>query len=192
MAASVQEQLRAAFKVARDNEYACTDRVLDPPGIAMATLTEAMETLKALPDPESGWLFAQGFWPQIVHDYEDQIENYKEMLRRIASGEEPASALMKKRPPSAVAIDRMQAVFDVYPRCLVGTDRARDWKILCALASGQSYRVVAKLVKCAHSRIGDRRELQLAAIARKLAELMPEPIAEGAPAHPVYHLDRPA
>lgn len=186
----LQLRIASALKLARDVAHKNTDEVLEPHAIVFEALREAMTTLKALPDPESGWLYSQGFWPQVILDEEEKLDNYKEMLRRIASGEESPEALLGKRPPTAAAIDRMEAIFEVFPRCLAGKTRQRDWKIMSFLAAGHTMKVVGGIVRTSRETVSDRKDVQCRHIALRLVDLMPPPIVESrAPKRTMGDLD---
>jgi hypothetical protein len=145
-----------------------------PPALVMAVLTEAMETLRRMPDREAAWLFGQrSLWPDIVHDYQERLEAYQEDLKRWMSGEDLAGELRRRMPAGQAQIKRMYVVFDDFPLLMVGREKRRDYRILCGLASGKGFRRVALEARCSKSAIENFRDLQLTAIANKLRYVMP-------------------
>ena len=169
---SVETRLRRAFLIAARNSVADGETNPTNEDVVFLALKEAMGTLKRVRDPEAGWLFCQGFWPQIVQDYEDKLDNFRARLERIKNGEEGADEF-SQAPPSPDAVARMEAIFEVFPKLLVGVNRRRDWKILCYLGNGLEVMTVARLSECHRNSVMGRRSLQLSRIADKLSELLP-------------------
>lgn len=169
-AAIEEDRVRDILVVA--SEMALADSNIPPrPGdVVWAALKESMTTLRRLPDREVGWLYSQhGIWPEFARDEVERLEAYETMLARIKIGEEPVEALAVRRPPpSARAISRMERVFE-WHRYLTGAQRRRDWRVLCQLAGGTPAAVVGRNNRLHRNSVYDRREVQAGAIARGLA-----------------------
>lgn len=162
-------------------------------------LKEAMHTLSRLPDKEAGWLYSQrSTMPEVAQDYGDKLVAFLAAKDRIERGELPMDALaIRRAPPSARAITRMDTVFDWWKH-LKGNKRIRDWKILCLLASGQRASDIAKLTRCSPRTVYERREFQCGVIAlgledrfAKIGACFPDALyAQGASTAHVIDYDR--
>lgn len=166
-----QDRLRQLLAIAREAAMADSDTLPRRGDVVWYGLREAMDTLNRLPDREAGWLYClSNAWPEILHDHEDRIEAYETMLERVRIGEMPVDMLQIRRPPpSAQAISRMELVFGWHV-FLVGRTRRRDWKIICQLAAGWRAAKVAASNRVSRRTVWDRRELQCAVIAKQLEE----------------------
>lgn len=121
----------------------------------------------------------------VKHDHSDlTAKDHEEILaqrkREIAAGES-ADVVYGVRVGASV---REQEVFDsvdrVFRTCLVGKNQIRDWKILFALAQGQSMRTVGRHYKVGKSRVDAVQKMQLDAIWTRVQRLMPAPRARAA------------
>jgi hypothetical protein len=168
--AIIEDRVREILTVGAEAAFADSDVPPRPGDVVWYALREGMDTLRRLPDREVGWLYSQhGVWPEFAHDEAERLEAYETMLARIKIGEEPVEALAIRRPPpSARAISRMERVFE-WHRYLTGSHRRRDWRVLCQLASGTPAVVVGRNNRLHRNSVYDRREVQAASIARGLA-----------------------
>jgi len=136
-----------------------------------------METLKRMPDPESAWLYSQrSLWPDIVRTQQERLDAYAEDVKRLLSGEESVESLRRKVPAEPIAIKRMYVVFAEFPYLMVGKDNRRNYRIICGFAGGKSAQRIGKEIGMAKQTILDRKNLQLAAIAKKLGKIMPSQV----------------
>ena len=102
-----------------------------------------------------------------MHDVEERIEAAKQRLLEWKAGD-----FVVRYPVSQGDIAKAEAIQRVFRCCLVGEKQVRDFKILFELAKGKSVRRVAKQFKVSHPRVIDRRNLQIAAIWKRVEPLM--------------------
>lgn len=136
---------------------------------------EAAATLRRLPDREVNWLRScdRAAWPSIAHDAAEASEAFATMVERVRLGEEPVESLMPQtETPTAQAIDRVWLVAE-WRELLVGRNHVRDWRILWLVADGRI--PVAKIAfrsHCSRRTVYNVKDMQVAAIARKLRALI--------------------
>ena len=135
---------------------------------------EAMETLNKLPDREAGWIYCtKSLWPAHAHDREDAKEAYRALLERIQKGEESPDVLLPRKLPTAKAVARMDACWELW-RFMKTRDRRKAWISLCRLAEGRLPAAqIAKIAGCSRRTVYELKDAECAAIAKQLVHLMP-------------------
>lgn len=111
-----------------------------------------------------------------VHDRDERVEAGKQRMIDWKAGD--WSGHLPAVGPREIA--KAEAAQKIFRSCLVGQKQVRDFKILFALAQGKSVRKVAKQFKVSHPRIIDRRDLQCAAIWKRVEHLMDQSVSKQA------------
>jgi hypothetical protein len=111
----------------------------------------------------------RSLWPDFRTEPDERSEAAKQRLIDYAAGDWPNSD-----QPTPRDVSTMEAVESVFRACLVDRHQDRDWKILNLLAHPKkSLRNVGKGFNRSHVWVRDRRNLQCAAIWKKVFHLMP-------------------
>ena len=169
-----KEIMRNALVDAVSTLIAKGEEDISPPRLVHRLVADAMETLKRLRDPEAAWLYGQrSLWPDIARSYEERLAAYQEDIKRWLSGEDMADELRRRTPAPPIQIKRMFVVFEDFPYLVVGKNRRRDYRIMCGLADGRTVTRIAKESGLSRKTVSQFFDLQLAAIAKKLADIMP-------------------
>ena len=167
-------KLRQAFARAHHELMADGAERIRPEDIIFQALTEAMGTLHKLPDREAGWLYcSRSGWPDVAEEDDDRLVAYYTTLERIRLGQESADIFIISEKATPASVTRMEVLFEVLPKYLVGARKADDWKILCRLAAGQTGAKIAKALRCSRQTVCYRRNLQLSALAKALVHYIP-------------------
>ncbi len=126
-------------------------------------LVEAAETLARLPDRERRWLTSgtRSSHPDVVHDL---VEVFAAAVGR--GGWDRTR--VRPAPPSPGAISRLDRVL-TWPAALTGRQRARDLRVLFALAAGVPVRVIRARLGCGRQTVYDIRKRALDDIVAWLA-----------------------
>src|SRR5215813_2626220 len=170
------EILRLAFRDALHALIAKGEQNVRPRDLVLHVLSEAMCTMKALPDPEAAWIYSmRSVWPEVVHTREDRLDAYYAELLAIEQGKCGSDSLLRKAPPSPSAVLRMYVVFEVFPTFLIGTNRRRDYQIICGVASNTEGKALARKLGLHKNSVYERRDAQLLAIAKRLSAVLPGP-----------------
>lgn len=179
LSTATEDHLRVGLRLAMATAVAIDSEpeTLRPADFVFGLFKEAMETLNKLPDRESGWLYCnRSLWPAEAYDNQDALVAYLTMLERIRTGEESADILVPKKLPSAKAIGRMEATFELW-RFLRTRDKRKAWVSICRLAEGRlPTKRIAKLLHCSTRTVYDLKNAEVAAIAHSLHHLMPSRI----------------
>jgi hypothetical protein len=110
-------------------------------------------------------------WPDYQTEPDERSEAAKQRMIDLAAGDWPNAD-----QPTPSEVSTMEAIESVFRSHLVDRHQNRDWKILSLLAHPKaSLRNVGKRkdVGKSHVWVRDRRDLQCAAIWKKVEKLMP-------------------
>ena len=176
--------LTGAFKVAFVDHMAEVGALPARSDLVFRLLVQAMRTLREVPvkgEPTSG---GGSPWPLYAQSTKDLADAYLSKLWAQLMGLEAPDDAVPPRRSTARDVTRMEVVFDVYPRLLVGKNTPRDWKILCLVADGMEVKKLAKFVHVSRQTVYDRKAMQCSALAMQL-----EPYAPNALWQELAHAD---
>jgi hypothetical protein len=171
------EVMRRALKEAMINLLADGAEKVTQTDMVLFVLKRAMETLGQMRDPEAAWLYGQRTaWPEFGRTIEERFEAYEAELEARLQHNIVEDDRPRKGSADPTGIERMHIVFGSFPYLLVGRNRRRDYRFLCQFAGGKSCGDLAKKAGCHRQTVLDRVNVQLAAIAHRFKEIMPDPV----------------
>jgi hypothetical protein len=148
----------------------------DPDGteVVFMTLKIAADIHRREKDVGPSMSNGKGFWPDYLHDKEERLIAFKQRMIDLTAGDSPEVLFGISKITTPAELLTMEAINEVYRDCLTGRggDKARDWKILNALAGGKSLRAVAKLHRMNYQSVSDQKERQCKAIWTRTKHLM--------------------
>lgn len=168
-----RKQVRCAFADAYQGFFHVHGRIPTPAELCFQTLQDALHTLHRLPDKEKSLLRGPpSLWPTIPADEEAKKRIIDELLQAISGG----TLCHDQAACTPRELSNMEAVLmEVFPKAVVGKNPTRDWNILCSLALKKSRGpTLARKFGMSKQAIYKIRDGQLAAIARRLRDLMPD------------------
>ena len=141
------------------------------PQYAMATLRSAVDVHRRQ-CVRGGPAKGKSPWPDYVNALlEERTEAAKQRLVDWLAGDLVGATL-----PTAKEISTMDAVYHIFRACLVDKYQDQDWQLLQLLATPLgSLRRVGAFSSFSKDKVADRRDLQCAAIWKRVGHLMPEP-----------------
>lgn len=134
-------------------------------------LIEAADTLKRLPNQERRWLRSGTYsaHPEVVRELSETF------AAAVAQGGW-GTTRVRPGPPSAAAISRLDEVL-TWPGAIQGRNRARDCRVVFALAAGVPVRVIRGRFGCGRQTVYDIRDRGL----RQICTWLETRLARGAP-----------
>jgi hypothetical protein len=162
-----------ALSLAADGE------LLTPDDLVFRVLREAMLTMRCLPDTELGFLrLRQPSWRWGLASPEDEKIAMSELVKFLTSELDLSGCAGRRRTVrgSRREMAVAETVLNAFARVIVGKHAVRDWRTLYRLASGMTALKVAVELKrkVTKQQIYKDRDRQCAAIARRLADFMPD------------------
>ena len=137
-------------------------------------LIEAADTLKRLPNQERRWLRSGTYsgHPEVLRELSDAF------AAAVAQGGWGATRV-RPGPPSAGAITRLDEVL-TWPGAIQSRNRARDCRVVFALAAGVPVRVIRGRFGCGRQTVYDIRDRGLTQICNWLETRLASPPKEEA------------
>lgn len=165
---------RVAAHVLRNAGVGGRVATVAPGDVVIEALVDALETLKAIPDPDrrfqrgikTGW--PEPHWAAGLTEMEI-AELWWVWNERVKIGEVAVEQVVAQRPrPTAREVSRMWVVLS-WSRLCVGRRPAIDWRLLMLYAQNVPVARIAKAVRCSRQSVYDRMRFQTSRVAAGLA-----------------------
>jgi hypothetical protein len=171
--------LREAFQGTLALFFTGNGELPSPDDLVFRVLRETMLTMQFLPDIARNRL-RQPSWRWQFAAPEDEKIAMSELVKFLTSEADLSGCARRRRAVRVSPRDMSVAetVLNAFARVIVGKNPVRDWRTLYRLASGMTALEVAVEIKrkVTKQQIYKDRDRQCAAIARRLADFMPNEI----------------